>query len=230
MKKIIVYKEDKDPAIINQINIKREWMDQTEIKHAYHCMPISLANTLGWAISFPEEISFIWDGISDTSSNHVKIIKGDKYCSTARANATISFNTFLKFKTDEDITTLIMPVPNEFDENFQCFTTLISTSFYQSALPVAWRILKPNVEITIKENTPVAVFLPISLSNLNNFEVIIKKEQPLFNTELLENENFIKNINQDGKFSGLYRRAKNYNGERIGKHEVESIKLTTIKE
>lgn len=224
---IFAYQLNDDPAIIDQISIKRKWMDETVNKHAYQCMPVSLANTLGWAISFPEDISFIWDGVCDTSDSHIQIIKGSKYCSSARANATVSFNTYLKITTDQDITTLVMPVPNEFNENFQCFTSLISTSFYKSALPVAWRVLKPNIEISIPAGTPVAVFIPISLSGLQNFEVFMKKSKYVFDfREIL----FMKKMSESGKFSGLYKKAQNYKGESIGSHEVKTIKLKTNKE
>lgn len=226
-KKIFVYKKNDTPAIIKQVSIKRDWMDETHNKHAYQCMPISLANTLGWSISFPIDISFIWDGICDTSSDHVKIIKGKKYCSPVRGNATVSFNTYLNFKTDIDVTTLIMPVPNLFNENAQCFTTLISTSFYQSELPVAWRVLKPHTEITILANTPVAVFIPLSLSNLENFEVDIKTDKSL-NFERQKDLKFIEETNKNFKFSGLYRKAENYIGNSIGKHELMNLKLKTV--
>ena len=125
---IKVYPEGRNAANIAQLPVKRQWMDETPNKHAYQCMPLSLANSLGWGISFPEDISFIWDGICDTTADHVKIISGNKYCFTSRGNATISFNTHLTVVTEENVTTLVMPVPNEFNENAQCFTNFISTS------------------------------------------------------------------------------------------------------
>lgn len=228
-KEILVYRQSFSSANIEQVSIKRKWMDETADKHAYQCMPISLANTLGWAISFPEDISFIWDGICDSTSTHVKIIKGHKFCSAARGNATISFNTFLKFKTSENITTLIMPIPNNFNENAQCFTTLISTSFYDSMLPIAWKIIKPNIEIFIPAGEPIATILPISLNDLQNFELIItnKEINNNENNEINKKLNFIKQKMQEGKFSQLYRKAENYNGEKIGNHETHTIKLKT---
>ena len=149
MRSIHVHKEIDKSANIEQLQVKRLWMDETPNKHAYQCMPLSLANSLGWGISFPEDISFIWDGICDTTADHVKVISGNKYCFTSRGNATISFNTYLTVVTEESVTTLVMPVPNEFNENAQCFTNLISTSFFKSSIPIAWRITKPNVEIKI---------------------------------------------------------------------------------
>lgn len=231
-RKIFAYIEKESEAIIEQCSIKREWMDKTPNKHAYQCMPVSLANTIGWQISFPEEISFIWDGISDNTDEHVKIISGQKFCSSARGNGTISFNSYITLKTDEDVTTLIMPVPNLFNENAQCFTALISTSFYESMIPIAWKILKPNVKIVIPPKYPVATILPISLKSLENFEMIIKEKIQTVNEmeEIKEKLKFIKTKSENGKFSHLYRKAENYKGEKVGKHETDKVNLKTTKE
>lgn len=232
-KEIIVYKNnDFFCANIEQVPGKREWMDESAAHHAYQCFPITLANTLGWAISFPEDISFIWDGVCDTTPSHVKILEGNKYCSTGRGNATISFHTYLTFKTDENITTLIMPVPNQFNENAQCYTTLISTSFYKSMLPIAWRITKPNVEIKIPAGYPVAVVVPISLTDLQNFEVTVKRDPKIikeYDIEIQENLRYWEKQQKLGKFNHLYRNATNSREESVGRHETKSIRLRTNK-
>lgn len=233
-KTILVYKDHNSSANIEQLSVKRKWMEETSGKHAYHCFPISLANTMGWGISFPEDISFIWDGISDETPDHVTIIKGEKYCTPQRANATISFITYLTFITQQNTTMLVCPVPNDFNENAQCFTTLISTSFYKSIFPIAWKILKPNIEITIPANTPVAMVVPVSLNRLQEYEVVIKKQDQEFLSEYRKEENknleFYKEKSQKGMFGHLYRKAENYNGEKIGEHEVQRIKLDTTAE
>jgi hypothetical protein len=168
-------------ADIQPLGVKREWMDQTSDKHAYHCFPVSLSNTLGWGISFPIDIEFIWDGISDSTDTHVKVLKGKDYVSTSRANATISFNTNLVIKTEENVSMLAMPTPNWPIDGVWPFTTLISTSFFKGTFPIAWRITKANEVITIPANTPVASIIPISLSSLNNSVATVKgyKDLPI---------------------------------------------------
>jgi hypothetical protein len=231
MRSIHVHKEIDKSANIEQLQVKRLWMDETPNKHAYQCMPLSLANSLGWGISFPEDISFIWDGICDTTADHVKVISGNKYCFTSRGNATISFNTYLTVVTEESVTTLVMPVPNEFNENSQCFTNLISTSFFKSSIPIAWRITKPNVEIIIPAGTPVATIVPISLGALQEFEVKIQnKPYPINKEQVKEDFEFYKKVSKLGKFTNLYRKAENSRGESVGSHESRTIKLTTKSE
>lgn len=220
-----------DSANIEQISVKRDWMDNTDNSHAYRCFPVTLTNSLGWGLSFPEDISFIWDGISDTSPHHVKILSGEKYVHANRANATISFNTGISFKTDQDITMLQMPVPNMFWEGAQAFTTLISTSFFQGELPVAWRITKPMTVITIKANQPVISLLPISLGSLNNSEIILQ-DIPNYNLDDEYNQEehirIVDEIVNSGKWTNFYRDAVDYRGKKIGSHELKSIKLRVI--
>jgi len=227
MHKIGVFKTQPDQAEITPLSIKRDWMDATWNAHAYHCFPVSLTNQMGWGISFPEDISFIWDGISDTSPEHVKILKGEKYAAPQRANATVSFNTGLRFLTDQNITLLTMPVPNQFIDGVVPFSTLISTSFFSGDLPVAWRITRPNVEITIPANTPIASVIPINLEELNNSEINILPldQMPISNINNDEYSNYVYEINREGKWTDFYRNATDHKGNSLGSHQAKTIKL-----
>lgn len=226
MHNLEVYRMNKDAANFFQLPIKREWMDETFDNHAYRCFPISLANGLGFGISFPEDISFVWDGITDTSPNHIKILKGEKYCSLGRGNATISFNTNLLIRTDENVTMLHMPVPNLFIEGVSPYTTLISTSFFNSPFPCAWRITTPYKVITIKAGTPIIALLPISLESINNSCANL---QDIKNYKSNNMPSDIKKVRIKEKNKGLwtdfYRDAVDPDGRKIGKHETKSIKM-----
>jgi hypothetical protein len=229
MHNIHVYKTAKYPGKITQLSVKRDWMEDTVDRHAYNCFPVSLANQLGWGISFPEDISFIWDGISDSSPDHVKILTGEKYCHTNRANGTISFRTGLTFKTEKETTTLIMPVPNQFIDGAQAFTTLLTTSFFSGDVPVVWRITSPGKVITIPAGTPIAAIVPITIADLNNSEINLHDGRnyvgaPFDGREYGETA---ERINQQGKWAGFYRNATDHLGNKIGEHEVKVIRLKT---
>jgi len=218
---------------LDTLPVKRTWMDETWQKHAYHCFPVTLANTLGWQISFPKDISFIWDGISDSNPNHVKIIEGKEYAYPARANATVSFTTGMKFKTEKNKTLLIMPAPNYFIQGAQCFTTLISTSFFRADLPVAWMINEKNKKITIPAGFPICSIIPISLSELNNSEIHIEEgdldPNKILETELYDYSKAVNDINKKGEWSNFYRDGVDHRGNSLGVHEVKSLKLKVKK-
>ena len=227
MKNIKVYKTREGYAQVSPLNAKRSWMDETYESHAYKCFPVGLTNQLGWGISFPEDITFIWDGICDSTPNHVKVLAGEKYVYTSRANATISFNTGLMFVTEKNQTLLSMPVPNQFIDGVVPFTTLLSTSFFRGDLPVAWRITRPNVEITIKANTPIISIMPIDLEDMQNSEMILSPIGEISRPEFLE-ESYsaaVMAANAAGNWTNFYRDATDHKGKKMGEHQVKAIRL-----
>jgi hypothetical protein len=226
-----VTKCHENAANINTLPATRTWMDETAEKHAYMCFPLSLTNRLGWGISFPEDISFIWDGITDTTADHIQILKGHRYASTVRGNATVSLATGLIFQTDELTTTLTMPVPNLFVRGAQCYTTLISTSFFMPELPLAWRVTEPDIEITIPAGQPVAAILPISLTNLQEkytLEIVDGHPEPSYWEEVRKYGDAAQIKNGVGDWSKMYRDAVDYKGEKVGSHELKALKLKTV--
>jgi hypothetical protein len=218
-------------GIIEQLPTTRPWMDDSVEKHAYMCLPLTLTNRLGWGISFPEDIVFIWDGVDDTTPDHVSILKGQKYANSKRGNATVSFDTGLIFRTDAETTILTMPVPNQFIPGTQCFTTLLSTSFYLPELPVAWKITEANKEIIIPAGMPVAAILPISLTSLQNDYQLVVDHTPLddsYTEEIRKYGEAAIAASELNQWSNTYRQAVDYKGESVGAHETKSIRLKTV--
>jgi hypothetical protein len=234
MKKIKVQRLHENSATVEQLKVTREWMDNTAGRHVYMCFPLTLTNGLGWGVSFNKDIRVIWDGIEDSSADHVKILEGEDFVYTGRGHGSISFKSGLLVNTDEDVSMLTMPVPNQFIQGVQTFTTLLSTSFYRGEFPIAMKITEPNREIHIPAGTPVAAILPISISKLQkNFEMEIVQETPPWEYweeqrkygEAAEAKN---NAYPFVEWSKMYRDAINYDGTPMGKHESKNIKLKTI--
>lgn len=230
MIKIKAYKTDGISATVLPLSVKREWMDETWEAHAYKCFPVSLTNQMGWGISFPEDITFIWDGISDSTPDHVKILSGEKYAYAERSNATVSFNTGTTFKTDENYSLLTMPVPNSFTDGYQPFTTIMSSSFYSGDLSCAIRVTRPNVEITIKANTPVFCIVPIDLTSLQDSEIELldSSEMPPRSFDPGDYTKAGAESNAIGKWTNFYRNATDHLGNSIGKHQVKAIRLKVV--
>jgi Family of unknown function (DUF6065) len=226
--KITAYKNETTRSHIEQTKVKRDWMDETSDAHAYKCFPVSLANTVGWSISFLDDIEFVWDGISDTTSDHVKIISDPgNVCSTQRANATISFYSGIFFDSGPDVSLLQIVPPNFFVDGATPFTTIISTSVLKDAIPIAWKITRPDTIIKIPAGMPVATFIPISLSKYQDVELDIKKKVfEDYDWEARDEKLKVwEEISKKGGFTNFYRDAVDYLGNSLGRHEVKSLKL-----
>lgn len=218
-------------AKLEPLPLKRDWMDATFDGHAYRCFPLSLANQMGWGFSFPEDITIIWDGDSSEQGGHIKVLKGHQYVDTNRGTATLIFNIGWFFQTDQNISMLFYGPPNSIIDGASPLTNIISTSFWNSPVPVSWKITRPNVEITFRANEPVIAMMPISLSNLNN-SLVNLYSNPYnvheYHKKLSDYGNVILENNKIPKWSDFYRSATDQFGNSIGSHEVKKIKLSVL--
>jgi hypothetical protein len=118
---------------------------------------------------------------------------------------------------------------NYFNDGFETMSSLISTSFYDNPLPLAIKAKIPNKEILIKAGTPLATIIPISLTSLNNTSIEMYKYLDIGNKRSQTNNSYgtaAQNENMAGRWTNWYRDAINEKKEKIGSHEVKSLRLS----
>ena len=210
------------------MSIKRDWMDETSEKHAYRCFPVTQANVVGWSIFSNQDIEFLWDGTNDQSPDHIEIISAPDGSYWGRGQSSISFNTGLVFRTDQDVSLLTINPVNYFNEDFETMSNLISTSFYDNPLPLAIKARVPNKKVIIKAETPLATIIPVSLSNLNNTSIEVFDYKDENQERLRANMAYgeaSQVVNSSGQWTDWYRNAVNEKEEPLGSHEVKVLKL-----
>lgn len=221
-----VYKSNGPETILSPLDENKKWINQNP--YAYYCLPVAMPSKFGWAISFPKDISFVWGGgeIDDPNPN-INVLEGNEYCFFDRqSSGVITFATNLIFKTDEKTSILQLPVPNQFISGAQCFTSIISSSFYTSTLHVVWRITSRNETIKIKAGTPVATIIPISLNQFQNSTAVLHNSNI---SNQVHDDRYMKAMNEyslkNNKLPGWYKKGIDQYNNIIGKHEINSFKF-----
>jgi hypothetical protein len=223
MYKVDAYLDGKNTptAKIEQLKMKRDWMHHS----IYHCTPLSLANTFGYGVYFDQDISFTWDG---DVLNPAKAILGKEIIGEDRGGGTVSFHTNLLFTTDENTSLLTMPVPNQELKHATVLTSLLSTSFFTSNIPIVWKLQKANYEYVVPAGTYVAALLPISLAVFQETEINIHLDDGLNKKQVHQQKEYLEALRigqKEKKFKRLYERSINHLGEKIGTHEVENFDM-----
>jgi hypothetical protein len=212
---------------ISPMPIQRDWAEGTGARHAYHCFPVTTANTIGWYLSSKNKIIFEWDGSDNPTGEAVNIIEGKDFCHANRGHGTVSIFTGIKFQSENNISLWTINPVNYFNPDWEVMSSLMSTSFYNHELPLAIKILQPNKKIVIEPGQPIATIVPISLGMLKNESIDIYDwpYDPNFADENKEYEKAAQALNQKGIWTDWYRDGVNYKGEKIGEHEVKALKL-----
>ena len=213
---------------ISPMSIKRDWMDDTSENHAYRCFPVTQANVVGYSLSCIEDIEFEWDGINDQTPDHVKIFNPERSYS-GRGQSSISMDTGLIFRTDQDVSMLAINPVNYFSDEFETMYYVVSTSFYDNPFPLALKARAANKRVTIKAGTPVATIIPISLTQLNNtvIKIVDYKDEDRKRVEAnISYGEAAQVLNSTGEWTDWYRNAVNEKQESLGSHEVKALKLS----
>jgi hypothetical protein len=231
MLNIVVEKYQNSVISISPMSIKRDWMDITPEKHAYRCFPVTQANMVGWNLFCEKDVEFIWNGINDTSSDNVEITNGKDFTYNGRGQSTVSFNTGLTFRTDQDISLLTINPVNYFNDDFETMSSVISTSWLDVGFPLAIKARTANKNVLIKAGTPLATIIPISLTAMDNTEIQIVEYSDPDNKRQQAHQSYgeaAQEINKKGQWTDWYRDAINEKGESLGKHETKVLHLSVI--
>lgn len=121
-------------------------MDATQNKHAYHCMPVTLANTNGWVVELEEKVVVTWEG----GQALPKILAGQ---ATPIAPGIIGFSIGWTIEAP-DLEVSYGPVPNWPQDNQAYCLTAIVDGTWPDPVQANW-LIPPNKEITFEQNTPI---------------------------------------------------------------------------
>lgn len=148
-------------------------MDETHNKHAYQCLPMSVANVYGWEIVMEEDLVVRWDG----GNTPPTIISGE-ITSQGRTQATssiigiISIHMGWVIGTEDGHNTWMTGSPNYFIDGAVPLTAAIPSFWWPDESQMNWKITKIGEPVTFSAGTPFCFFNIYDNSILENVEIV----------------------------------------------------------
>ena len=156
---VTLTKTHQSPPVIKQSQIRRDWMDETYKKHAYQCMPMTVANVYGWELQMEEDLVVQWDG-----GNTPPTILSGQTTSSGReqANASIigmvSINMGWAINTETGYSLWMSGSPNYFLDGASALTATIPSSWWPDESQMNWKITKIGEPVTFPAGSPFCFF------------------------------------------------------------------------
>lgn len=240
--KMLLKKTTQSPPRVQQSRLKRDWMDKTYKKHAYQCMPMTVANVLGWEMVLENDVVVFWDGgnsvpriISGGVSEHGRTVAS---CSII---GMISFHMGWVISTPENISCWLTGSPNYFVDGASPLTATIPTWWWPDEVQMNWMITKSNEEIVFPAGSPFCFFfahderinpsIDIELGDLFSDETLVQSRVRYNEDKMKRNQDqpwvwtkgIKTGVDSDGKqigptFSGLPKLSDPLNGNNSLNH------------
>jgi hypothetical protein len=159
MTKVWLSPSSQNPPEIKQSGIRRDWMDETYKKHAYQCMPVTVANVNGWEIRLKEEVIVVWDG----GNTVPRVLKGeiaeDGFRQVQQSIiGMVSFTLGWVIKTEEPYSLTISGSPNYFPDGAVGLSATIPTWWWPDEVQMNWKITQANKEVVFPAGSPICFF------------------------------------------------------------------------
>lgn len=153
---------------------EREWMDETDQRYAYRCLPLAIANAHGWEILCPSGFTANWHGS----------VKIDAITITADKNGTapaishfghgiLTFHIPAVFRTEPGYDLMAQGPINRPKDGIGPLSGVIETDWAPFTFTMNWMFTRPG-KVRFEAGEPICHVFPIQRGELENFEPVIR--------------------------------------------------------
>ena len=153
---------------------QRDWMHATPNRHAYRCLPLTIANQTGWWIRNPVGFSAVWDGGTDPGSiafafdsdldpdpDDTRVIWKD-WINSQFGEGIITWNTPFLFRTRPKGSRLLVCGPaNVFKANAHPLTGIIESDWMSMSFTMNWKIMIAHYPVRFDAGEPLFQAIPL---------------------------------------------------------------------
>jgi hypothetical protein len=122
---------------------ERGWMNESQDRHPYRCLPLAVANCYGWHLLLPVDVTVIWngqDGLSD-----VQVISKNPYQAVSNfKRGIVTFDVSYIFRTPPGYHLLVTGPANSFKDGVAPMTAVIETDWLPYTFTFNYQLTRPG--------------------------------------------------------------------------------------
>src|SRR5256714_12504458 len=171
VRKVIAYQIDEDDtAPIRPARRERKWIEETEKKFAYRCLPLVIANQYGWEILSTHHFRATWDGTSDADGLVVENLSGDGllHASSHFGAGVLTFQIPFIFRTPEGWNLMVRGPTNNPKDGIGPLDGVVETDWAHSTFTMNWRFTRACT-VEFARGEPICLLFPIQRGALESF-------------------------------------------------------------
>ena len=141
----------------------RLWMDNSDKRFAYRCLPLLMANTAGWLIKNPIKFSAWWKGGTKKEDLVVEFADGrnDDRVVSHFGSGVLTFKMPYLFRTPNNVNLWVKGPTNLPKDGIQALEGVVETDWAIATFTMNWIFTRPNHLVSFDENDPICMIIPV---------------------------------------------------------------------
>ena len=150
----------------------KDWMDNTQERFAYRCLPMSIVNQISWSVLCPSDIEVTWTGNPSVDSVSVTYLEPTIYdfAKSEFGHGIVTFHPDFVLQTNRNNCIYMKGPSNSHKRDIQPLEGIVETFWLPFTATMNWKFDKPSTVQFLKGEVLFS-FFPIQLDFLETFDV-----------------------------------------------------------
>jgi hypothetical protein len=173
--KLTCYPMQAHPPEIRPGRPERDWMDEFSQRHAYRCLPLTIANCTGWEVLTPASFRATWNGGPNLDDVTLES-DGDAHRAFAAsmfARGVLTLNPGYLFRTEPGWDMWVGGAPNWIKHGVAPLTGIVETSWLPQPFTMNWRFTAPGT-VAFEAGEPFCMIMPVPHAAIDSCTPVIK--------------------------------------------------------
>jgi hypothetical protein len=184
------------PICVARANPRRNWMDATRHRFAYRCLPMVIANQMGWWIANQIDLVLHWNGGQEPDDLKIDFDVAQKAFGHLPAaecihsnfgEGVVTFSIPYLFRTPAGTNLWVRGPANYPKDGIQPLEGIVETDWSHATFTMNWKVTRPNVPIHFAVGEPICQIVPIQRRFAENLQPLVRdiKDDPALEASYL---------------------------------------------
>jgi hypothetical protein len=153
----------------------RDWMEALPERFAYRCLPLAIANQMGWEIPSPVAFAARWNGGPGEDAIELRFDGArSRFAQSHFGHGVLSFAVGFLFRTPPGHNLWVTGPANRPKDGIAPLEGLVETDWAPFSFTMNWRFTRADHEVRFAAGEPVARILPFPRGYLERFRPEIR--------------------------------------------------------
>lgn len=168
---ITAYEVIEDPMPLQSAERTRQWMEDTVDRFAYRCLPLAIANQVGWDILSPVAFTAKWNGKEGLKDVSLKFHgKSSELIGSHFGHGVLTFSPGYLFRTTKSHNLWAKGPTNCPKDGIAPLEGLIETDWAPFSFTMNWKFTRARHKVRFEEGEPICRIIPYPRHYIRKFE------------------------------------------------------------
>ncbi len=232
--KITAFEVVAQPMVLRTGQRARQWIDELPDRFGYRCLPLTMANQVGWEILNPVAFTARWNGRDGLDAISIRFHdESTDLVGSHFGHGVLTFSPGYLFRTTKAHNIWVKGPANSPKDGIAALEGLIETDWAPFTFTMNWQFTRKRHKVTFEKHEPIATIVPYprhypgkfdaGLRNINENAQLYKQYTDWRNDRIAFNEELQKPGTEAEKegWQRKYMKGQDQEGRAFAGHETK---------